>query len=166
MPCVSYVSNLLGSILRYLLGHSCFDELNKLCPINVMSYSHAYWYHVSNMFCWVECDCSNSFSVPKSIVSCTGIAFKHKAISFVIIDVGARGHWGTCPPRFCNKQRSALSIFRKCPVFRNEKVPSKRRAPPPNFEMLPTSLFAIVKVVNDTHAFFKETPIWHENGIV
>ena len=31
-------------------------------------------------------------------------------------DVGARGHWDTCPPPiFCNKQRSSLFILRNCP---------------------------------------------------
>ena len=40
------------------------------------------------------------------------------------------GTGGTCPPRFCNKQRSALFISRKCLLFIKEKVPSKCRAPP------------------------------------
>ena len=53
------------------------------------------------------------------------------------IDVETRGHWGHVPPRFCNKQRSARSIFRKCPFFLKEKVPSMCRAP--KFEMLPPS---------------------------
>ena len=48
------------------------------------------------------------------------------------IDVGTGGHWGHAPPRFCNEQRSALFIFRKCPFFLKEKVPSKCRAPPPS----------------------------------
>ena len=39
------------------------------------------------------------------------------------IDVGTRGHWGTCPPRFCKKQRSALFNFRKCPIFSRRKLP-------------------------------------------
>ena len=46
-----------------------------------------------------------------------------------------------CPPRFCSKQSSTLSILRKMPRFSYGKVPLKRRAPTPKFEMLPTSLF-------------------------
>ena len=38
-----------------------------------------------------------------------------------------QGHWGHVPPRFCKKQRSVLFIFRKCPCFFKEKVPSKCR---------------------------------------
>ena len=37
------------------------------------------------------------------------------------------GTGGSAPPRFCNKQRSVLFIFRKCPFFLKEKVPSKHR---------------------------------------
>ena len=48
----------------------------------------------------------------------------------ICIDVGTGGHWGHVPPRFCNKQRSALLIFRKSPLFLKKKVPSKCRAPP------------------------------------
>ena len=32
--------------------------------------------------------------------------------------------------RFCNNQRSALFIFRKCPLFLKEKVPSRLRCRP------------------------------------
>ena len=32
-------------------------------------------------------------------------------------DVGTGEHWGYVPPRFCNKQRSALFIYRKCPLY-------------------------------------------------
>ena len=43
------------------------------------------------------------------------------------------------PPRFCNKQRSALFVFRKCPLFLKEK--SVLEVPcPSKVEMLPTSL--------------------------
>eukprot|EP00112_Aurelia_sp_Birch-Aquarium-sp1_P013318 Seg282.14 transcript_id=Seg282.14/GoldUCD/mRNA.D3Y31 product="hypothetical protein" protein_id=Seg282.14/GoldUCD/D3Y31 len=46
-------------------------------------------------------------------------------------DVGTGGHWGHVPPpRFCNKQRSALFIFRKCPFRVMKKVPLKCGAPP------------------------------------
>ena len=34
------------------------------------------------------------------------------------------------PPRFCNEQRSALFISRKCPLSLKKKVPSECRAPP------------------------------------
>ena len=54
------------------------------------------------------------------------------------IDLGTGGHRGHMPPRFGSKQRNALVIFRKCPLFLREKEPSKCRAP--KFEMLPTSL--------------------------
>ena len=45
--------------------------------------------------------------------------FQTSKIAF--IDVGTAGYWGHVPPRFCNKQRSALFIFRKCPIFLKEK---------------------------------------------
>ena len=32
------------------------------------------------------------------------------------IDVGTGGVLGARPPRFCNKQRSSLFIFSKCPL--------------------------------------------------
>ena len=40
-----------------------------------------------------------------------------------VIDVGTGGTGGTCPQdfAFCNEQRSALLIFRKCPTFHKEK---------------------------------------------
>ena len=47
------------------------------------------------------------------------------------IDEGTEGTWGTSPPpRFCNKQRTALFSFRNCPLFLRKNVPSKCRAPP------------------------------------
>ena len=49
-----------------------------------------------------------------------------------------RGHWGHVPPRFCNKQRSALFNLENAPFFLRK---SALEAPwPPKFEMLPTSL--------------------------
>ena len=33
------------------------------------------------------------------------------------IDVGTGGHWGHVPPRFCNKQRSALFTLKNAPFF-------------------------------------------------
>ena len=42
-----------------------------------------------------------------------------------------RGALGArAPPRFCNKQRSVLFMFRKCPLFLKKKVPLKCRVPP------------------------------------
>ena len=41
-----------------------------------------------------------------------------------------RGTGGTCAPRFCNKQKSALFMFRNCPFSLIKKVPLKYRAPP------------------------------------
>ena len=37
------------------------------------------------------------------------------------IDVGTGGHWGHVPPRLCNKQRSALFLFRKFRLLLKEK---------------------------------------------
>ena len=42
-----------------------------------------------------------------------------------------RGAPGLVPPRFCNKQRSALFIFRKCPLLGNKGPWSV--VPPPQF---------------------------------
>ena len=42
------------------------------------------------------------------------------------------GHWGHVPPRFCNKQRSFLFLFRKCPLFLKERYP--RSVVPPSFK--------------------------------
>ena len=59
----------------------------------------------------------------------------------IAIDVRNRGGGalGTrTPPRFCNKQRSALFPFRKCPFFSKGK--SALEASCPQFEMLHTSL--------------------------
>ena len=39
----------------------------------------------------------------------------------LVIDEGAGGTLGHVPPRFCNKQRSALFIFRKCSFFVKER---------------------------------------------
>ena len=47
-------------------------------------------------------------------------------------------HRHRSPPRFCNKQRSALFTFRKCPLFLKGKSAFKVSCPP-KFEMLPTS---------------------------
>ena len=45
-------------------------------------------------------------------------------------DIVTGGTRGTYPPRFCNKQRSVIFIFRKCTLFLRKKVPSKCCAPP------------------------------------
>ena len=52
------------------------------------------------------------------------ICFRHR-----IIDVGTGGHWGHVLPKFWNKQRSALFIFRNCPLFLRKKVPPRCCAP-------------------------------------
>ena len=39
------------------------------------------------------------------------------------IDVGTRGHWGQAPPRFCNKQRSALFIHKNASFFLRKRCP-------------------------------------------
>ena len=62
------------------------------------------------------------------------ILSRQSLIYSLCIDLGARGHWGHVPPRFCNEQRITLFIFRKCPHFLKENGPSKCRAP--KFEML------------------------------
>ena len=55
-----------------------------------------------------------------------------------------RGTGDTCPLlRFSNKQRSALFIFRKCPVFLTEKI-ALEVLYSPKFEILPTSLATCV----------------------
>ena len=59
-----------------------------------------------------------------SIIDCYLVLFLS-----VCIDIGTGGHWEHVPPKFCNKQRSAHFIFRKCPLFHKEKLPSKCRAP-------------------------------------
>ena len=50
-----------------------------------------------------------------------------------------RGALWARAPRFCNKQRSALIMFRNCP-FSLIKKPSLKCRAPPKFERLPTSL--------------------------
>ena len=56
----------------------------------------------------------------------TLLVFKNQRV----IDEGTRGHWGYVPPRFCNKQRSALFIVRKCPLFLKEESALKVSCPP------------------------------------
>ena len=61
--------------------------------------------------------------------------------SVISIDVGTArggGHWGHVPPRFCNKQRTALFTLKNAPFFLRKKCP--RSVVLPKFEMLPTSL--------------------------
>ena len=41
-----------------------------------------------------------------------------------------RGHWGHVPPRFCNKQRCALFLFRECPLFVKENGALEVSCPP------------------------------------
>ena len=36
-------------------------------------------------------------------------------------EAGGGGHWGLVPLRFCNKQGSGLSIFRKCSLLLKEQ---------------------------------------------
>ena len=47
---------------------------------------------------------------------------------FSIVEPGVLG--ARVPPRFSNKQRSAIFIFRKCPLFLKNKMPSKCSIPP------------------------------------
>ena len=54
---------------------------------------------------------------------------QNKEICKCFIDVGTGGTGSTCPPRFCNKQRSALFIFRKCPFFLGKKCPQNVMPP-------------------------------------
>ena len=45
---------------------------------------------------------------------------------------GSRQHWGHMPQRFCNKKRSTLFIFRKCPLSEG-KFALEMSCPPPHY---------------------------------
>ena len=97
------------------------------------------------------------------------------------VGTGGRAQRAHDPPRFCNKQRSALLFSENATFFLRKKVTLNCRAPPPKYEMLPTSLkistyfsaclskrkvlicedlpFIYIKLLNISWIFFNPQPI-------
>ena len=72
------------------------------------------------------------------------------------------------PQRFCNKQRSAIFIFRKCTLFLKEKSALKVSCTP-KFEMLPKSLAKwSFLILNDAskHFFININQLYNIAGVV